>query len=62
MNKPLLVSQIEYVGDSEVFTEKPQYALTQEEILYTYADVNDYTFIGHYINKDGKIERLYQVK
>ncbi|MDT0193662.1 hypothetical protein [Exiguobacterium sp. BG5(2022)] len=62
MNKPLLVPQIEYVGDGEIFTEKPQDALTQEEILYTYADVNDYTFIGHYINKNGKIERLYQVK
>lgn len=62
MNQSVLESQIEYFGDGEIMTEKPAECLTYEEIVYNYANLNDYTYIGLFVNQDGKIERLYQVK
>jgi hypothetical protein len=62
MTQPVLEPLLEYFGDGEILSEKPADCLTYEEIVYTYANLNDYNYVGHYVNKDGKIERLYQAK
>jgi len=62
MKQPVLEPLLEYFGDGEVFTEKPTDTLTYEEIVYHYANLDDYEYVGFYLNKNQKIERLYKAK
>lgn len=59
------LQNLQYEGlEKQIFddADKPDGALTFEEIQYVYGDLNDYKWIGLYRDSKGKLERLYQAK